>query len=140
MSGKSRLRFSSRFKMQLEYLKILTIQSLLAASSVTLSLWFLILCFQSRKQLYIHKCPFVCLFRSSFINQNPSTVRNHHPSSFNLHPSSFFIHSTSFFIHPSFISWLLSFSACFLFLTMNENMNEENMMFLLILLIKNNQD
>ena len=53
---------------------------------------------------------FVCL---SVINQNPSTARNHHPSSFNLHPSPFFIHPSSIFIHPSFISWLLSFSVCF---------------------------
>ena len=37
----------------------------------------------------------------SFVRpQNPSTAWNHHPS--------------SFFIHPSFISRLLSFSACFL--------------------------
>ena len=81
--------------------------------------------FPSRKQLYNHKCLFICpsvrLFvRLSVINQNPSTATNHHPSSFNLHsssfnlhPSSFFIHPSSFFIHPSFLSRLLSFSACF---------------------------
>ena len=69
--------------------------------------------------------------RSSVRLQNPSTAWNHHPSSFNLHPSSYFIHPSSYFIHPSssfihpsssfiilhhpsFISRLLSFSACFL--------------------------
>ena len=35
-----------------------------------------------------------------------------HPSSFFIHTSSFFIHPSEFFIHPSFISRLLSFSAC----------------------------
>ena len=71
--------------------------------------------FQSRKRLYNHKCLFVRPFvRSSVINQNPSTARNHHPSSFNLHPSSLLIHPSSFFIHPSFILRLLIFSACLL--------------------------
>ena len=50
--------------------------------------------------------------RSCVLKQNPSTAWNHHPSSFIFHPSSFFIHALSFFIHPSFISRLLSFSAC----------------------------
>ena len=56
-------------------------------------------------------CPFVS-------QQNPSTAWNHHPSSFIFHPSSSFIilhHPTSSFIilhHHSFISRLLSFSAC----------------------------
>ena len=55
----------------------------------------------------------VCSFiRLSVCHQNPSTAWNHHPSSFTIHPSSFFIQSSSLFIHPSFISRLLSFSAC----------------------------
>ena len=44
--------------------------------------------------------------RSSVSHRNPSTAWNHHPSSFSLQHS-------SFFSHPSFISRLLSFSACF---------------------------
>ena len=48
-------------------------------------------------------CSSVCL--SVRQSQNPSTAWNHHPSSFILQHS-------SFFIHPSFISRLLSFSAC----------------------------
>ena len=75
----------------------------------------------------------VCLFvHLSVQQQNPSTAWNHHPSSFIIHPSSFFIHfsssfiilpssfipPSSFFIHPSFISQLLSFSACCLLITL----------------------
>ena len=45
--------------------------------------------------------------RLSVCLQNPSTAWNHHLASFILHHS-------SFLIHPSFISRLLSFSACLL--------------------------
>ena len=53
--------------------------------------------FQSRKRLYIHKCPLVTKPLNS------------------LKSSSFIIHHSSltFFINSSFISRLLSFSACF---------------------------
>ena len=67
-------------------------------------------------------CPSVHL---SVWGQNPSTAWNHHLSSFILHHSSFFTifhhslssfiilhHPSAFLIHPSFISRLLSFSAC----------------------------
>ena len=61
--------------------------------------------FQSRKQLNNHKCLSVC----SSVTKNPQQLEIiiHHPSSFILCLPS------SFFIHPSFISRLLSFSACF---------------------------
>ena len=64
---------------------------------------------------FTNVCPFV---RLSVRKQNPSTAWNHHLSSLNLHPSASFIilHSSfKFFIHPSFISRLLSFSACFIY-------------------------
>ena len=52
-------------------------------------------CFQSREQLYIHKCPFVCsFFRLSVSDRNPSTAWNHHPSSF-----IFLHHSSLFYLH-----------------------------------------
>ena len=72
--------------------------------------------FQSWKQLYNHKCRFVCSFVHLFVRQqNPSTAWNHHPWSFILHDSSFILHQPlSLFIHPSFISRLLSFSACYI--------------------------
>jgi len=55
-------------------------------------------------------CPSV---RLSVSLQNPSTAWNPHNPSFILHHSSFILHHPlSFFIHPSFISQLLSFSAC----------------------------
>ena len=55
--------------------------------------------FQSRKRLYIHKCPFVC----------PSGSKTHQKLEIIIfHPSSFIIH------HSSLISRLLSFSACLL--------------------------
>ena len=57
----------------------------------------------------------VTSFVHSFVRlQNPSLAWNHHPTSLIIQPSSFFIHSSSFFIHPSFISRLLSFSACWI--------------------------
>ena len=46
--------------------------------------------------------------RSSVSHRNPSTAWNHHPSSFILHPSIFLI----ILHHSTFISRLLSFSAC----------------------------
>ena len=55
------------------------------------SLYFLVVKATLHSQMSVRT--FVC-------QQNPSTAWNHHPS--------------SFFIHPSFISRLLSFSACFL--------------------------
>ena len=77
-------------------------------------IFLFLLDFQSRKQLYIHKCLFVC--------QSQKPLNSLKSSSFIIlhHSSSFFIilhHSSSFFIHPSFILQLLSFSA-FLFLQM----------------------
>ena len=80
----------------------------------------------------LHSPMSVCSYvRQSVRKQNPSTALILHLSSFNLHPSSFLIHPSSilihpssfliphssfihssFFIHPSFISQLLSFSAC----------------------------
>ena len=67
--------------------------------------------FQSRKRLYNHKClfvrPSVCKTPQQF-----EIIIPHH-STFILHHSSFILHHpSSFFIHPSFISRLLSFSAC----------------------------
>ena len=72
--------------------------------------------FQSRKQLYNHKCPSVCLSvslsakplnslkSSSFIILHSSFIILHHPSSsFIIHPSTFFIHPSSNIHHPSFI-------------------------------------
>ena len=55
-----------------------------------LQLPFFCSCFQSRKQLYIHKCPFVHLFVCpSFSHRNPSTAWNQHPSTFIILHSSF---------------------------------------------------
>ena len=72
-------------------------------------------CFQSRKRLYNHKCPFVGHKAKPF-NSLKSSSFIIHLSSFIILHSSFIIlhHSSSFFIHPSFISRLLSFSACFI--------------------------
>ena len=81
--------------------------------------------FQSRKRLYNHKYPsvrqfviktpqqleIIILHHSTFILHHTSFIL-HHPSFILHHPLSFFIHPISFFIHPSFISRLLSFSAC----------------------------
>ena len=63
--------------------------------------------FQSRKQVYNHKHPFVCL---SVCPQNPR-----HPSSFIHHFSSFILHLLSFIHHLSscIFHLLSSFSACF---------------------------
>ena len=61
--------------------------------------------FQSRKRLYIHKCLSIWKHSSFFI----------HTSSFIILHTSFILHHSSFFIYPSFISRLLSFSACFYF-------------------------
>jgi len=49
--------------------------------------------FQSRKRLYINKCPFV---RLSVSHRNLSTAWNHHPSSFFIHPPSFYLHFATF--------------------------------------------
>ena len=66
--------------------------------------------FQSWKQFYIHKCPLVCL--SVHLEAKP--LNSQKSTSFIIQPSSFIILHSSF-IHPSFISRLLSFSACFYF-------------------------
>ena len=59
--------------------------------------------FQSRKRLYIHKCPSVRLsVRQSVSHRNPSTAWNHHPSSFILHPSTFIILHLSFLHFATF--------------------------------------
>ena len=66
--------------------------------------------FQSRKRLYIHKCPsvrsFVRLLVTETLQQLEIIIFHH--SSFNLHHSSFILH------HSTFISRLLSFSACYI--------------------------
>ena len=55
--------------------------------------------FQSRKRLYIHKCPLVCLSVTKTHQQLEIIILHH--SFFILPHSSFIIHSS--FIHPSFI-------------------------------------
>ena len=77
-----------------------------AASGKNLVLQVSFLIFQSQKRLYIQKCPSVC--------SEAKPLNSLKSSFFIIHPSSFFIHRLSFFIHPSFISRLLSFSACFI--------------------------
>ena len=72
--------------------------------------------FQSRKRLYIHKCPSVRSFVCPSVTKPLNSLKS---SSFILHHSSFIIHHSSFFIHPSFISQLLSFSACFTTITIS---------------------
>ena len=62
----------------------------------------------NRKCLFVR--PSISLKAKPFNSLKSSSFIIHH------HPSSFIIilhHSSSFFIHPSFISRLLSFSACF---------------------------
>ena len=59
--------------------------------------------FQLQKQIYIQKCLFVRMSAKP-LNSLSCFILTH---------SSFFILPSSFFIHPSFISRLLSFSACF---------------------------
>ena len=69
------------------------------------------LIFQSRKGLQNHKCLFIRLS----VNKTPQQLEIIilHLSSFILHSSFIILHSS--FIHPSFISRLLSFSACLIF-------------------------
>ena len=70
------------------------------------------LIFQSRKGLQNHKCLFIRLS----VNKTPQQLEIIilHLSSYILHHPSFILHQpSSFFIHPSFISRLLSLSACF---------------------------
>ena len=72
--------------------------------------WFDVFSHKSDSTI-INVCPFVCSFVClSVLKQNFQTALSQ-----SLHPSSFIIHHSSFtfFIHPSFISRLLSFSACF---------------------------
>ena len=86
------------------------------------SILILSLVFQSRNWLYNRKYLSICLsirlsvcLKTKPFNSLKSSFFIIHLSSFIILHSSFIIlhHSSSFFIHPSFISRLLSFSACF---------------------------
>ena len=70
--------------------------------------------FQSRKRLYNCKCLDVHSSISLSVSLKAALLISLKSSSFIIHLSSFIIlQLLSFFIHPSFISRLLSFSACF---------------------------
>ena len=70
----------------------------------------------SHKSKSMSVCTFVCLSISQSVTETPQQLEIiilHHPSFNNQH--------SSFFIHPSFITRLLSFSACYLFFTVENS-------------------